>query len=344
MKLNIDKNTSTPIEHLERSQPFNSLIDELQSGLGLYWKTAGHILETCGVALMPPTEATFSFRKNFFSMLFLYSYQRAGILRARRILYAATLQCLRGMVTGCDNLLDDEYKPTLETDIPATGQRFRSVVDIMVSDRVLFQILLDAAMRQEIALEQVQAASAASMKTMTRSGIEEASEEAGITAILKPEVILQTIHHFKTGLLFQCPWDIPLTIETVAEKNLNPLLEGLYQIGVGCQILDDMLDMAEDIKGKKHNYVVSLVHHESSTVEKDQLQKAMGPNHDAFANAMLVSRFPEALKLALQTSRGLLMNGLGALFATEHQELIPSAIRFLETRIGVDHLSSGTAI
>ena len=79
---------------------------------------------------------------NFFSALFLYSYHRAGIARSRRIIYAIVNQCLRGLVTGCDNILDDEYKKTLETDLPEQGVRFRSVVDIMVSDRVLFEILL----------------------------------------------------------------------------------------------------------------------------------------------------------------------------------------------------------
>jgi len=76
------------------------------------------------------------------------------------------------MVTACGNLLDDEYKQTLDTDIPATGYRFRAVVDIMVFDRALFHVFMDAAIRQEIASDRVLAAATASMKTMTRSGVE----------------------------------------------------------------------------------------------------------------------------------------------------------------------------
>lgn len=341
MQINDDM-SACYVAQMEQAQPFNALMTDLRAGLTHYWELADQILKPCHVALKPPTEATFSFRKNFFSLLFLYSYMRAGIPSPRRILYAATLQCLRGMVTGCDNLLDDEYKPTLDTDIPATGHRFRSVVDIMVSDRVLFQILWHAALRQEITNDQVSAASAASMKTMTRSGIEEASEEAGIKSILAPEEILKTIHHFKTGLLFQCPWDIPLTIEVVAEKKFTPVLEGLYRIGMGCQIMDDMVDMAMDIKTRKHNYMVSLVYHNHSNMgEKEQLARAMRPDQSGEEGTLLATSFPVAARQALQTSHRLLSDGLGALFATEHQTLVSPAIRFLEKRIGVDHIASG---
>jgi hypothetical protein len=280
-------------------------------------------------------------RKNFFSLLFLYSYQRAGIPRHRRILYAATLQCLRGMVTGCDNLLDDEYKQTLDTDIPATGYRFRSVMDIMVSDRVLFQLLMDASIRHEIASDRVLAAAIASMKTMTRSGVEEAGEEAGITSILEPEAILQTIHHFKTGILFQCPWDIPLTLETVAENIRAPLLEGLYRIGIGCQIMDDMVDMAGDILTRRHNYLISLIHHGQHSAEKDRLGKMMNPQWITDRSAIIASDFPEALRQASETSHRLMTDGLEALFSSEHQALVSPAIRFLEEIIGVLDLFNG---
>ena len=86
------------------------------------------------------------------------------------------------------------------------------------------------------------AATEVSMKTITRSGLQEASEEGGITTILTPEDILQTVHHYKTGILFYCAWDIPLILEGFAETHIAPLLEGLYHIGLGCQIMDDAVD------------------------------------------------------------------------------------------------------
>jgi len=247
------------------------------------------------------------------------------------------------MVTGCDNLLDDEYKPTLQTDIPATGHRFRSVVDIMVSDRVLFQILLEAARRGEFALDQVPLATAASMETMTRSGIEEAGEEGGVADILLPGEILSTVHHYKTGILFQCPWDIPLAIETIDQAQLSPLLEGLYHIGMGCQIMDDMVDMAVDVRARKHNYMVSLIHHGANASEKEQLTAVMSSGAGAVPEALRMDRFPDAARQARQTAQRLLTRGFEGLFARDHQVLLPQAIHFLEQRIGVDHSRRRTA-
>ena len=131
---------------------FSALEDELSSALSLYWSTAGDILRDSGIELLEPPEDFFSIDKNFFSALFLYSYKRAGIPRPRRILYGAVNQCLRGMVTGCDNILDDEYKRTLATSLPKQGVRFRSIIDIMVSDCVLFEILLKMSLFASVGL------------------------------------------------------------------------------------------------------------------------------------------------------------------------------------------------
>jgi hypothetical protein len=307
---------------------------ELETGLSRYWDTAASILEPGGVVLKPPGKNYLSMEKNFFSLLFLYSFFRAGITGPRRLLYAAALQCLRGMVTGCDNILDDEYKKTLDTDIPESGYRFRSVVDIMVSDRVLFEILLDACRRGEITMDQVLSANRISMKTMTRSGVQEASEESGITAILKPDELLHTIHHYKTGLLFQCPWDIPRAVETLDETVTGPLLEGLYRIGMGCQVMDDMVDLVSDLERKRHNYVAALIHHDAPQAEKNRLRALLGKGGPPLSALDLAGDFPVASARAGETAQRFLKSGLNALFSEEHRFLVAPTIQFLVQRIG----------
>jgi hypothetical protein len=329
-----DEFQDTPINQLLRVSSLTDLMEDLHCGLDTYWSMADEILKACGLHLYRPDRDAFSPSKNFFSLLFLYSYRRAGLTQERCRLYAATLQCLRGMVTGCDNLLDDEYKPTLETDIPKNGVRFRSVMDIMVSDRVLFAVLTQAAQKGEIRQDRVLSAVTASMQTMTRSGVEEAGEEAGITAVLEPEEILASVHHYKTGILFQCPWDIPRTLDTIPEADVAPLMEGLYRIGIGCQILDDMVDLALDIQNRKHNYLVSLIQHGSDQEETARLTRAMDP--DSRPNAALdFHRFPTGMQAAGNTARQFLSQGLTALFSEEDRHLVPPATRFLEQRIGV---------
>ncbi len=332
----------TPADQMAASPSLRPLMDELRAGLARFRDVAGDILEACGVTLLPGGGDA-SLTGNFFSLLFLYSYRRAGIPAPRRRLYAATLQCLRGMVTGCDNLLDDEYKPTLETDLPQGGHRFRSVVDIMVSDRALFRLLLDAAHHQELAVQLVPAAAAASMRTMTRSGIQEAEEETGITEILAPQTLLETIHHYKTGILFQCPWDIPRMVENVPRVILHPLLQGLYDIGMGCQILDDIVDLGRDIRNRRHNYVVSLVHFGNDAQAARRLARLVHCGAADAASGPAAALFPAAVDQTRASARTLLRRGLEALFAPADHGLVTPGIHFLEQRIGVPSTMGASA-
>jgi hypothetical protein len=328
-----------PIVQMERLPPIRKLLEELRSGLSDYWEVADGVLRQIGVTLRAPKEDDFSLNRNFFSLLFLYSFYRAKIPKPRRILYAGTLQCLRGMVTGCDNLLDDEYKKTLDTDIPENGFRFRSVIDIMVSDRVLFQLLLRASHPQDINVDKLVAATTASMKTMTLSGLQEASEESGTTSILKPDDLLQTIHHYKTGMLFRCPWDIPLTIEHLYEPDIVHLLEGLYRIGMGCQIMDDMVDFMSDLERKRHNFLVSLIYYNSShPMERSWLQELIDGGRRQQLSVDLTKDFPYSVLEASETAYRFLESGLTLLFSEQHRFLVEPSIQFLEDRIGVAHL------
>jgi len=329
-------NTAPALTSIETLPPMMELLSELRAGLATYWNIATDILQECEVTVVQPTENDFSSSKNFFSLLFLYSFYSAGIRPERRILYSAVLQCLRGMVTGCDNLLDNEYKMTLNTDIPQTGHRFRSVIDIMISDRVLFRLLFDAGAQGDIDREKISLASAVSMKSMTKSGIQEASEETGVEKILVPDSILSTVHHFKTGVLFTCPWDIPEVIEKIEPSQVKTMKKALYAIGMGCQIMDDIVDIGSDISMKRHNYLVSHIFHGDCEKERRRLQEYLrlprqGEQQDgAFAD------FPRSVALACATAKDFLHSGLSGLFRDDHSFLISPAMEFLQRRIGVD--------
>jgi hypothetical protein len=327
----------------QKIDPLAQLEDELSAALSVYWTTAARILQNSGVRLLDPPQGYFSLEKNFFSALFLYSYHRTGISRSRSIIYAAINQCLRGMVTGCDNLLDDEYKKTLETDLAQQGVRFRSVVDIMVSDRVLFEILLGAFKHNGLSYAKLLRANAASLHALIRSGAQEASEEKGIYRVLTPQQVLASVHHFKTGLLFQCPWAIPRIIENCGKDEVNSILEALYKIGMGCQIMDDMVDLASDLQRQRHNYVASVIYHELESSHWNRLNSEksalVGPS-----KADLLLRFPEACSLAQDAAYRFLSEGLSDLFEPDHQFFVEPAILFLTKRIGTDRFMPNTEI
>ena len=319
------------------------LEEELSEALSLYWGSAQEILKGSGITLLEKPAGFLKLENNFFSAIFLYSYHRAGLPRDRRVLYAALNHCLRGMVTGCDNILDDEYKKTLETDLPEGATRFRSIIDIMASDRVLFSIVMAACGRNELSMEQVLKASTASLHTLTASGIQEASEEQGIGSILTPADILTKVHHYKTGLLFNCPWGIPSVLEQLNPDIVAPLKEALYRIGMGCQIMDDMVDLARDTRGARHNYVTSLIYHGANHDLWTQLQEkaAVEPGDDT---ATLLLAFPEALEESACLAQRYLFEGLSALFDQRHSFAVQPAIAFLYTRIGTEHLMAAAGL
>jgi hypothetical protein len=315
---------------------FLTLNEELNEALSLYWDIATQILNKSGINVLAPSPEYFSIEKNFFSALFMYSYFRMGISKSRRVLYAAVNQCLRGMVTGCDNILDNEYKKTLETDLPIQATRFRSVLDIMVSDRVLFAILQKAYLADDLNFDQVQAASFESLRALAKSGAQEASEEGGAGEILSSENILSKIHHHKTGILFQSPWALPDVIDNYNFKDTSRIKNALFQIGMGCQILDDMVDLAMDIQMNRHNYVASLVRHGTNKKESTTLDTILAADNRVEKNQDLIFTFPDARKTASAAALKFLKTGTEELFAENHHFMVNTSISFLIKRIGAD--------
>ena len=322
----------------------------MQTGLKLYWDTATHILDTSPIKVLEADPDYFSLEKNFFSSMFLYSYFRASIPESRRIFYAAVNQCLRGMVTGCDNILDDEYKMTLATDLPVKAGKFRSIIDIMVSDRVLFLILQQQFLLNDLTSDQVLAASNESIRTLAKSGAQEASEEHGAGEILDPDYILSHIHSLKTGILFQSPWALPDLLENFDDadksivQNREKVKKALFDIGMGCQVLDDMVDLALDINTNHHNYVASLIQYGENKDETILLEKIMKQRKEIEISYDLLFQFPSAMKTAATKALDLLKTGAKNLFAPDHQFMVDVSIVMISKRIGADRFLSDIEI
>jgi hypothetical protein len=321
----------------EAADALGLLEQELKEALGLYWETAETVLRGSGINLAAKSAGFLKLENNFFSALFLYSYHRAGISRQRRILYASLNHCLRGMVTGCDNILDDEYKQTLATDLPEGATRFRSIIDIMASDRVMFSILMAACGRNELSAGQVVEASIASLHALTASGIQESTEEQGVKSILPPQDVLKKVHHYKTGLLFNCPWGIPTVLEQLNPGTVAPLQQALYRVGIGCQIMDDMVDLGRDTREARHNYVTSLIFHSGGPDQWRQLREKAAAEPAGQEKATLLLEYPAALQESASAARTYLLEGLTALFEERHRFAVEPALAFLYKRIGTTH-------
>ena len=320
------------ISHFSRD--LATLESELQAGLLRFWSAADTTLANSGIALQQPDQETLSLKRNFFSTLFLYSYFRSAVPAERRTLYAAINQCLRGMVTGCDNLLDDEYKVTLETDLPQQAHRFRSVLDIMVADRVLCSLLSEHCSQNSLPVDLVVKGGNATLQALAQSGRQEADEEGGVAQQrLTPQQILQQIHHYKTGVLFQCTWAIPELLEPVVTPEMLQAKQALYRIGIGCQLLDDIVDLFVDLQEQRHNYVASVIQHQEPPTVQAQLQEVLATERP---QSVFYAACPDLLQRMRSEAMHTLEQGLSGLFLERHQLAVKPAASFIAQRIGVE--------
>lgn len=227
-------------------------------------------------------------QKNFFSILFLSIYEALGLPRERRLFYGQINHCLRGLVTGTDNLLDNEYKEMLPLAFPKSAIRFKSVMHILLFDRFLTQIVERAAGECLINHADKDSLHKKLFEALVPIGAEESMEEGGITEILTPEEILSSVHIYKGGKLLCLAFVAPSLLEEGAKRELQLAEKGIYSIGIALQLIDDLTDFYEDIEAKNHNYLVSSIYHRGSENEKQLLvdilndQEGVGPVESAF--------------------------------------------------------------
>jgi hypothetical protein len=112
--------------------------------------------------------------------------------------------------------------------------------------------------------------------------------------------------------------------------------DALYQIGMGCQILDDMVDLSMDIRTDRHNYVASLIYFGSNAKERARL--ATRPVGDEIGNDKpdFLFEFPEARQVAAKKALQFLRKGTKSLFIKEHIFMIDYSIKFFARQIGAE--------
>ncbi|MEW6500445.1 MAG: hypothetical protein ACOY8P_01180 [Thermodesulfobacteriota bacterium] len=240
-------------------------------------------------------------QRNFFSILFLSLYQAIGIPAERRRLYGMINHCLRGIVTGADNILDDEYKELLPLNFPAEATRFKSVMHILLFDRMLFRIgkrfeALGTTIAGETALD------GALFTAIVPIGAGEAQEEGGVKEIITPEAVLDTVHMYKGGKLLCLSFVAPQLLEPVAFRDRLTLAdEGIYHIGVALQMIDDLTDLYEDLRAGNHNYLVSAVFHQGNPEERQRLATI---RQNPGAGPAIETLFPETLRRVMERAVG----------------------------------------
>lgn len=232
--------------------------------------------------------------RNFFSTLFL-AVTGLMVGSSRYLpLYAMVNQGMRAWVTACDNILDDECKEIFPFTSAGRGDRMRSVLTLLLADRVVVEYVLD----QFGDIELTRRVGRLSLSGLLSSAIQESEEELRPVAVVSPERIMADVHMRKTGDLFVAPLALPLALEQISPRRAHLASDMLRQFGLGCQILDDIKDMPSDVRSGRHNLLVSILSHRpGQALLVERLRTEPDRQWEAW------DRFPEACTIAWAMGR-----------------------------------------
>lgn len=298
-------------------QLFKAAFDEQRIAIKTVYTTADCILQVppdtppeYGVSMKPIDESFYALRKNIFSTLFQSMYHLMDCDPQHRIFYGKLIHLFRIWVTSADNLLDDEDKVVIPIQMNGSSRVMRQVVSIMTADRIFQNLLTEGMDCGALTAAQAKALSERTLQILLPSAAQEAGEEQGITDRPAPDHVLNVIHRYKTGILFNVAFLGPEVLEPQLDHTRAAALKNaLLQFGIGCQVLDDIRDLARDLIEKRHNYLLSelVTNHAGSPVLKDWESREID------AGDRLYLEVPQVTLPAARLGFGMMRDGLTAL-------------------------------
>jgi hypothetical protein len=296
-------------------QLFKSAFDEQRIAIKTVYDAADRILQVPAgtpdeyrVAMEPIDDSFYALRKNIFSSLFQSMYHLMGCDPHRRLFYGNLIHLFRIWVTSADNLLDDEDKVVIPIRMNGSSRVMRQVVSIMTADRIFQRLLAEGIETGALTPAQAMQLSERSLQILLPSAAQEAGEEEGITERPDPEHVLHVIHRYKTGILFNVAFLAPEIVEPHLDRaRAAALKEALMQFGIGCQVLDDIRDLARDHLEKRHNVLLS-------NLWKNQPEFFQGlENRDLTVGDRLYLEVPQVAVPYARQGFGMMRDGLSTL-------------------------------
>ncbi len=235
-----------------------------------FYRRAGVILKG-SIELKPFDSKVLEMEKNLFSILFTAVIINLGINRELIPFYTLSVHCMRALVTGCDNILDDEYKEVIPFRFGENGKIMKSVFMIMTADRIISGLALEKYRDGAISYEKASNLSPSVIRVLSDSGTEE-NEEEGFRSQYdypEPDIMIDNYLYRKTGTLFEAPVNLLTEMGEITSEEAETSRTMLSLFGIGCQLLDEIKDFREDILSGGPNMVASLMRHGKYSISKD---------------------------------------------------------------------------
>lgn len=187
-------------------------------------------------------------KKNFFTLLMLSILLKAKIPENKIISYGKIIVALRQIVTSTDNIIDNEEKGIVKLNALSNTVVKNSFTSLICQDILTREALKvssgDSRLSQKIFEELYSIAFSESLRDISL-----------YEKYPDPKYILSNIHNGIGGKLLKISLIAPCYVEkTVQIENFT---QGLYEIGMSLQAIDDLFDIDEDFEAKKINLATS---------------------------------------------------------------------------------------
>jgi hypothetical protein len=80
---------------------------------------------------------------------------------------------------------------------------------------------------------------------------------------------------YKGGKLLCLSFVAPLLIEKKHRERIVLAEQGIFSIGLALQVIDDLTDFYADIRDRRHNYLLSVIHYEGTAEERSVLDQLL---------------------------------------------------------------------
>lgn len=230
--------------------------------------------------------------KNFFSILLLSIFKNLKISKDKITEYGIILHSLRGMVTCADNIIDKESKGSIFlTSISnhVLSNTMLSIIQQNIINNSIDELTIDSYKKNRM----IQGYTKALYSVALGENLRELGQN-----IEGPKEIIENIHKKIGGELLQLAFVIP----SINEENeiLNQAKDGIFQIGIALQLLDDICDFKEDLDENKKNYLLSKISHKNNlNVLKI---KEISNNENFIFSEVYLDSYRESINEAVETA------------------------------------------
>ncbi|MGL4785389.1 MAG: hypothetical protein ACRC2Q_00685, partial [Cetobacterium sp.] len=212
-----------------------------------------------------------SFKKNFFTLLIISILLESKVSKKHIVSYSKIITYLRQIVTSTDNIIDNEDKGLIF---------IKSLKNKMVSNSLIMLICQNFLTKECLELNEGKDIAVKKIfdKIYLIAMSESLRDKSQYLEYPNEKYILEKIHSGIGGELLKISLEAPLVIEE--NSKLREYSNGIFEIGMALQALDDFFDIEEDEESGKINLLKSalLYSEKGEEVVREEYLKKVSEN------------------------------------------------------------------